>query len=116
MPKLETFTVEIRTGDKPGPERPRFNINGFPLDFDEVEGSTGPGQLLTAKGSPGSFPHALTLSGPEEGSGPWEIEGLRLQYTCAGDQPYTVRLGAVTLDDNSDLNIWHEKPTPVFDV
>ena len=116
MPKLETFTLDIRTGKTPGPERPRYNINGFPLDFDIAEGATGPGEVLSVKGSPGSFPHTLTLAGPEPGSAPWEIESIKATYACAGDKPYTVHLGAVTLDDDSDLNIWHTKPAPVFDV
>jgi hypothetical protein len=116
MPKLESFEMEIRTGDRPGPDTPRFNINGFPLDFDAMEGGTGSGETLKAVGSPGSFPHALTLSGPEEGSSPWDIESVRITYACMGIDPYTVRLGAIALDDESDLNIWHERPAPVFDV
>lgn len=116
MPKLETFQIEVTTGARRGPDTVRFNINGFPLGFDSVDGSTASGETLTAVGSPGSFPHTLTLAGPEEGSEPWDIEGVTLTYECMGDHPYTVRLGAVTLDDESDLNIWHEKPAPVFDV
>lgn len=116
MPKLDTFTLEIKTGDRAGPETPTFNINGFPLEFDEVEGGTGRGETLKATGSPQSFPHSLTLAGPDEGSEPWDIEWVTATYECMGDEPYTVRMGAVTLDDNSDLNIWHERPAPVFDV
>lgn len=116
MPKLESFQVEIKTGDRRGPETPRFNINGFPLDFDTTEGSTDSGETLKAVGSPGSFPHALTLAGPDEGEQPWDIESIRITYDCMGQEPYSVRLGAVTLDDESDLNIWHDRPAPVFDV
>ena len=31
-------------------------------------------------------------------------------------EPYTIRMGAVTLDDESNLNFWNEPPLPVFDV
>ena len=116
MPKLNAFEIEIKTGARPGPPNLRYNINGFPLDFDEAEGSVEPGQTFRAKGSPESFPHSLTLSGPEEGSQPWDIESATATYYCANDDPYTVRMGAVTLDDDADLNIWHQRPAPTFDV
>lgn len=114
MPRLDTFTLEVTTGDRPGPEKPLFTINGFPLEFETVEGGTGAGETLKATGEPHSFPHALTLRGPEEG--PWDIAGVVATYHVAGEEPYTVHLGAVTLDGESDLNIWHERPAPTFDV
>lgn len=116
MPKLDTFTLEIKTGERAGPDTPMFNINGFPLEFDEVEGSTEPGEVLKATGNPYSFPHALALMGPDEGAEPWDIESIRATYHCANLEPYTVRLGSVTLDDESNLNIWYEPPPPTFDV
>ena len=116
MPKLDAFTLEIKTGPKGGPERPHFDINGFPLEFDEMKGGTGPGETLKATGSPQSFPHSLALIGPEEGSESWEIDSITATYECSGAEPYTIRMGAVTLDDESNLNIWHEPPTPTFDV
>ncbi len=114
MPKLNAFTIEIQTGESGGPERPQYSINGFPLDFDEIEGRCGADETLTASGTPQSFPHTLLLRGPDEGR--WDIQSVRLTFECAGDEPYTVELGAVTLDSESDLNIWHEAPMPVFDV
>ena len=30
MPKLNTFTLEIKTGENGGPERPQYSINSFP--------------------------------------------------------------------------------------
>lgn len=114
MPRLETVTLEITTGENPGPEQPTYNINGFPVDFDSVEGSTAPGDTLKVTGNPQSFPHSLTLRGPDEGA--WDIESVLATYQCAGEEPYTVRLGAVSLDAESDLNIWHERPAPTFDV
>lgn len=116
MPKLDTFTLEIKTGQRPGPENPTFNINGFPLEFDEREGGTGSGETLIATGHPYSFPHALALVGPEDGGEPWDIESVEATYTCAGMEPYTVYMGAISLDDDSSLNVWHEPPAPTFDV
>lgn len=116
MPKLEQFTVEIKTGARRGPDKPLFNINGFPLEFEDVSGGTASGETLKATGSVFSFPHALAIIGPSEGNEPWDIESVRATYQCASMEPYTVNMGAVTLDDESNLNIWHEPPPPTFDV
>jgi len=116
MPKLDTFTLEIKTGSRPGPEKPIFNINGFPLEFESLEGSTAPGETLKAGGSVFSYPHALALIGPAEGNAPWDIESVRATYHCANMEPYTILMGAATLDDESNLNVWHEPPPPTFDV
>lgn len=116
MPKLDSFTLEIKTGARRGPEKPIFNINGFPLEFEEMNGSTGAGETLKATGSVFSFPHALALIGPSEGNPPWDIESVRATYQCANMEPYIVHMGAATLDDESNLNIWHEPPPPTFDV
>ena len=114
MPRLDQFNLKITTGAQ-GLEGPlKFSINGFPLGFDEVAGGTGAGETAEVQGSPQSFPHALLLGGPEEGA--WEIEGIEATYHCQAEEPYTVRLGAVTLDHRSDLNIWHPRPGEVLDV
>jgi len=70
--------------------------------------------MLEATGHPQSFPHSLTLKGAEEGT--WEIESLEMTYDIDSAKPYTLHFGAVTLDERSDLNLWHERPAPVFDV
>lgn len=114
MPKLNSFELIIRTGEKPLESTPTFIINGFPLDFEQVEGSTGVGDTLRATGSPESFPHTLLLHGPEEGE--WEITEIRATYFTQGEEPYHIRFGRVLLDDKSDLNIWAERPLPTFDV
>jgi hypothetical protein len=116
MPKLSQFKLEIKTGSNRGPEHPSFSINGFPLEFEETEGSTESGATFTAVGSPNSFPHALVLMGPEQGEGDWDIETVTATYECDGMESYEVRMGAATLDDNANLNIWHEPPLPTFDV
>jgi hypothetical protein len=114
MPRLETFELAIETGERGMTESPKFSINGFPLDFDRMEGGVGSGETIEALGSPGSFPHSLTLGGPREGA--WDIAAIRVTYHPAGEAPYTVRLGAVTLDAESDLDIWHDRPAETLDV
>lgn len=116
MPKLNQFSIEVKTGNNPGPESPQFAINGFPLEFDELEGSAEAGATMKATGFPNSFPHTLVLKGPERGAPDWDIESAIVEYECERMEPYQVRLGAITLDDNDDLNIWHEPPLPTFDV
>jgi hypothetical protein len=116
MPKLTQFKLEIKTGTNPGTECPSFSINGFPLDFDETEGTAEAGAMLTVVGSPNSFPHSLVLMGPESGQPDWDIESVTATYECDKMEPYVVRMGAATLDDNANLNIWHEPPLPTFDV
>ena len=114
MPRLEQFRLTIRTGTRGRIDLPRYEINGFQIDFDSVEGETSSGGTLKATGCPRSFPHALTLVGPEDGA--WDIDGIEAVYECSGEDPYTVRMGAVTLDGETNLNIWHEPPLPAFDV
>ena len=114
MARLDVVTLEIKTGERCGPEKLMYNINGFPMEFDETEGGTGPGETCRAVGNPRSFPHSLTLAGPETGH--WDVESVTAIYECMGEDPYTIRMGAVTLDDESDLNIWHERPVQTFDV
>lgn len=116
MPKLDNFTLEIKTGEHAGPAVPTFAINGFPLEFDTLDGSAESGGTLTVTGAPSSFPHSLVLVGPQNGEATWDIESITATYECAQLDPYTVRMGAIVLNDDSNLNIWHEPPLPVFDV
>lgn len=114
MPLLESFQIEVKTGERGRGERPHFLINGFPLQFDEFEGSTESGQTFKAEGNPSSFPHSLLLGGPDAGA--WDIESATVTYFPDGEDPYTVQLGSVTLDDDADLNIWHKRPPQTFEV
>lgn len=114
MPKLNSFTLSIKTGSHGPGGVPQYAINGFALDFDEASGSIDAGATLYATGNPESFPHSLTVIGPPEGL--WDIESIEASYQCVGEEPYSVRLGAVTLDDQSDLNIWYQRPERVIDV
>lgn len=114
MPRLETFTLEITHGQNAAPAQPMYAINGFPIEFESHVGGAEKGEALTLTGSPQSFPHSLTLTGPDEGT--WDIESIEVIYYCHNEEPYTVLMGAVTLDEKTCLNIWHERPLPVFDV
>ena len=114
MPRLQSFELNITTGAQGLASPPKYSINGFALDFDETEGGCRPGETLKAKGMPDSFPHTLLLHGPREGV--WDIESLTATYMPMGEEPYTLRFGALKLDSDSDLNIWHQRPAPTFDV
>ena len=114
MPKLQTFDVRIKTGERAPSKTPRYSINGFMLDFEQTQGGIAKGDVFIATGNPDSFPHTLLLSGPEEGH--WDIDELAVTYHCAGEPAYTLRFAGVTLDSESDLNIWHARPEPAFDV
>jgi len=114
MPRLQSFEIKIKTGERCPDKAPRYVINGFCLPFEQSEGSTDPGETFTGTGTPDSFPHSLHLTGPDEGA--WDIEDCEITYFPYGQEPYTLRFAPVTLDDASDLNIWHARPEPVFDV
>jgi len=114
MPRLDTFEITIRTGERGRATTPTWAINGFDVEFEQTEGGAGPGEIFKASGNAGSFPHTLLLRGPDDG--PWDIEEADITYYVNGELPYTVKLGAVTLDDDADLNIWYDRPQPVLDV
>lgn len=114
MPRLKTFKLRIHTGQRGLDKPPQYTINGFPLPFDEINGEPRAGSVIEAVGHPESYPHTLTLNGPTNGA--WDIEGIEAEYDCDGEEPYRVRLGAVTLDDRSDLNLWYKRTDEVFDV
>ncbi|MDZ4859000.1 MAG: helicase [Candidatus Hydrogenedentes bacterium] len=114
MPKLNTFDVVIKTGANGPAALPKWAINGFVVEFEQSKGGNGPGETFEGTANPGSFPHSLLIRGPE--SGQWDIEETKVTYYPNGESPYTVRLGAARLDEESDLNIWHERPQAVFDV
>ncbi len=114
MPRLETFDITIRTGERGLDGTPRFSINGFPLEFDTTDGSATPGGVLEATGNPGSYPHSLVLVGPE--ASPWDIEEVEITYYMEGSEPYTVYLGPITLETDADLSLLYDQPLQTFDV
>jgi len=114
MPRLETFEITIENGKRGLDRAPAYAINGHELDFEEVNGGNGPGETMRLVGAPRSFPHSLTLTGPDEGG--WDIEKIEATFHVSGGDPYTVCLGAVTLDPETCLNLWYDRPAPVLDV
>jgi len=114
MPKLNTFSIKIETGERGTEDPVKFNINGFPIPFENGAGGTGPGQVFEASYEINSFPHSLALVGPEKGA--WDIKKISLEYLCQESKPYSVTFGEVTLDATTEVNIWQEPPLPSFDV
>lgn len=114
MPKLDYFAIRIKTGESGQEQLPKFSINGFELEFEDVKGSIASGDVFEAIGSPGSFPHSMLLIGPDCGT--WDIEEMEIAYFLVGEPPYTLRFAGLTLDDTSDLSIWHPQPDIEFEV
>jgi len=106
--------LKILTGQRAPSKPPTYEINGFEIAFDEMAGSLVPGGTLELKGSPQSFPHSLALLGPNEGY--WDIERIDATYYSGTDDHYTIRLGAVTLDGESKLNLKYDRQPELLDV
>jgi hypothetical protein len=114
MPRIETFSVAIKTGSVGTQESPRFCFNGYDCEFDEPTGGTGVGQQFEGRFAPRSVPHQLYLSGPTEGT--WEIAGIDIHYELSDGDQYDICLGAVTLDGTNAVNLWRQRPQPSVDV
>src|SRR4051812_45137430 len=114
MPRLASMGEAIRTGKIGTESTVRLSFNGFIVPLDEPTGRTQPSELYEGTLAPMSVPHALTLSGPDQGE--WEIEQVTVEYTPEGEPPYTVSFGSVRLDATNQLQIWAERPLPTFDV
>ncbi len=114
MPRLNRFTIKIHTGEKglSGPVQCKFNGHVLPLE--NISGGTGPGEVYEGSFSPLSFIHGFTLVGPPAGE--WNIHRIDLSYDAEGMGSYEISLGEVTLDETTELNLWKEKPLPLFDV
>ncbi len=113
MPILQSVTLRIRTGARGIDRVPLYAINSHEIPFDEIKGGCQSGETLDVSGSPRSFPHSLVLLGPDEGA--WDIEEIDVTLHTDGE-PYTVRLGAITLDGETKLNLWYECPPVLLDV
>jgi len=113
--------LTIKVGERGLGRNPRYEINGFDLEFDAIEGGCGPNETLKLVGKPKRFPRSMTLTGPDEGC--WDIKEIIATYHVAtadfnanDSGPYTLRLGAVTLDAETKLNLWYERPPPLLEV
>lgn len=114
MPRVNTFKVEITTGETGQPGPVRFDFNGHTMEFQNVKGGTGPGETFEGSFDARSFAHSVALVGPAEGK--WAIDKLVITYHADASDPYTVTFGNVVLDDTTALDIWRDKPLPAFDV
>lgn len=114
MPRLNHFMVRIETGPEGLSADPKVNFNGHTLPLTKVDGGTGPGETYEGGLAPMSFVHRMSLIGPDAGR--WTIGKMSVTYDCAGEPPYTVNFGAVTLDESNEANVWKEKPPVVWDV
>jgi hypothetical protein len=114
MPKLNRFNIRIETGDRGTPGPVLFNINNHVLPFENAEGGTAPGEVFSGGFEINSFAHTLALVGPKEGA--WQIRAMTVDFVCESAPPYSVRFGAVTLDETTEVNLWQDPPIPAFDV
>lgn len=113
MPRLDTLELTIKTGARGLSHVPTYAINGHTVEFEEAKGGVGPLETIEVSHSPQSFAHSLMLIGPDEGY--WDIEQIDATFHVAG-KPYAVRLGAVTLDSETKLNLWYDRPPALLDV
>ncbi|MZH47249.1 MAG: helicase [Nitrospinae bacterium] len=114
MPRVNSFKVNVQTGSQGMNEPVYFNFNNHKLEFENVNGSAESGKNFEGDFEVNSFAHSLTLVGPQ--SGKWDIEKISVEYNCENEKPYTVRFGAVTLDETTEVNIWQDPPVPAIDV
>ena len=114
MPKVNSFKVKVQSGQQGMSEPVHFNFNNHKLVSENATGSAESGKVFEGSFEVNSFAHSLTLVGPE--SGKWDIETISIDYDCENEQPYTVNLGAVTLDETTEVNMWQDLPVPSFDV
>lgn len=121
MPRLDMLQLKIKMGARGLGRNPRYEINGFDLEFDEIKGGSGPHETLELTGKPRKFPRSMALTGPDEGY--WDIEEIIASYhvttadfDASSSGPYTLRLGAVTLDAETKLNLWYERQPPLLEV
>ena len=115
MPRLESFTIKIKTGENGRGDSPKFAFNTIPCEFEDVTGSCEAGEVMEGFFAPRSFVHSFTLTGPD--SGTWDIEEVEITFLIAGEfEPYTIKFGPAKLDGESDLNLWQERPAEVWDV
>ncbi len=114
MPKLISFKVKIETGETGTTGPVKFSINGHTVPFEEVEGGVGAGETFAGSYEVNSFAHSLAVVGPDDGK--WEIKNISVDFDCDNTSPYSIKLGGVTLDETTEVNIWRDPPRPVYMV
>ena len=114
MPFLSTFKISIQTGEVGTDEPIFFEFNSHKLEFIDTKGGTEAGQRFEGIGQPSSYVHSLHLIGPEEGE--WAVDSISVEFDCQYEDPYQVEYGSVVLTPNNMVQLWMEKPPPVYDV
>ncbi len=114
MPRLNTFKVTIETGDRGTSGPVQFSFNNHTLPFANVQGGTKAGETFEGDFEVNSFPHSLTLVGPEQGE--WQLNKITVDYNCENLPPYSVTFDALALDATNQVNIWQDPPLPSFEV
>jgi hypothetical protein len=114
MPKLKTFKIKIETGDSGIDEPVRFSVNGFQIPFEDFKGTPQSGETFEGSYDINSFPHSLSLVGPEKGD--WNIKEMAVEFHVENADPYSVSFGEIKLDETNEANIWQDPPLPTFDV
>lgn len=114
MPRLNKFTMEVKTASVGIKEDVRINFNGHIVSPDNPSGATEAGDVFQGEFSPMSYVHQMSLLGPK--SGLWDIEQINMVYELEDEEPYAVSYGPILLDQSNHVNIWEEKSPPTFDV
>lgn len=114
MPHIQRIEIEIITGASGHDTPVTLAFNGHELEFDDEDGSTTPGARFTGTFEPHSFAHSVELLGPE--SGTWNIESISVAYRCSNEAPYAVHFGAVQVQSGQKVDIWQDRPMPIWSV
>ena len=114
MPKIDTISIELKTGTQGTSDPVTFQFNGHTLPFEETEGGTAPGETFRGSFEVGSYGHSVALNGPK--SGEWDVEEMRVTYELDDADSYSIRFGAVKLNEDNAVNIYRGRPRPTFEV
>ena len=115
MPVLNSFKVRIKTGSTGTDSPVRFCFNGHVLGFNDPTGGTGSGESFEGNFDPKSFAHHLSLEGPEQGQ--WDIEEIAVTFDMMTEgEPYEVRMGPLTLGEDTCMDLMRDGPLASFDV
>jgi hypothetical protein len=114
MDRLDNFTLKLRTGPRGRDDLPHVRINDVNYELENVTGDASSGSVLSGSFAPLKTIQQFVLEGPNGGF--WDVEETEISFQPHQHQPYTVRLGPVTLDSYSDMNLWYDSPENTFEV
>lgn len=115
VPKIETLTVRIATGESGTQDPVRVRFNTFEIPLKPIVGGCGPREAYEGTFRLGSMGHSCVLLGPTTGT--WDIESMEVRWDFGPMAPPIVhRFGPLKLDAGQEINILDEPPPPPFDV